>query len=633
MKLLRAKIQNYRSIKSVTLTFEPPCRVLVGVNESGKSNILRALAHLDPEEEITDDDLRVFGREEDHEAESEIWFVFGLEAADRQELLRRVSSKILGYVESKPVFTRDGKDHTLKEYIAELSEGLYRANIRTQKKFGSYWSPSSKWTAKKLLVNCAGCPATAQVTLDGTAISLAKFKFVAADVEGLPSGLPDATTEDITKLVGLELAALVVERLPPVVWWEYQEKNLLPTRIALDAFAANPDSCLPLKHMFALAGFDDAEDAIEAAKKRSNGIEVLLEKVADKCTKNMRSVWKEMKGVAVQLRENGSHIECRLRDAQFAYDFERRSDGFKRFFTFLLMVSTRTRTKDLHGAIYLHDEPEIGLHPSGAKHLRDELIRISKDNIVVFSTHSIHMIDKALPERHLVVKKDDEITQVLLAENSAIAEEEVLFQALGTSVFEDLKPKNLIFEGWRDFHLFRTAMGDKASIKKLSLDALAEAGSCYADGLKDVACVATVIQAAGRRSVIVSDGDAPAKDRQRRYEGSAHWTRYDECSSTAISTAEDFLESGYLENCLEVACATIGISVSPPKGILGASSTNKLETVRSWLVKQGVVPDQTKEVINETKRRAFRELKPKHILPAYQDVLKRLNTDLDQLSE
>ncbi len=89
----------------------------------------------------------------------------------------------------------------------------------------------------------------------------------------------------------------------------------------------------------------------------------------------------------------------------------------------------------------------------------------------------------------------------------------------------------------------------------------------------------------------------------------------------------------YLENCLEVACATIGISVSAAKGILGASSTNKLETVRSWLVKQGVVPDQTKEVINETKRRAFRELKPKHILSAYQDVLKRLNTDLEQLGE
>lgn len=633
MKLLRADIQNYRSIKSVTLTFEPSCRILVGVNESGKSNILRALAELDPEIEIVDDDLRVFGHDENHEDLAFIRFVFGLDTADRQELLKRASSKILGFKDSRPILELDGKDYTLKEYIAQVNEGLFRVDLRSKKKFGQYYTPSTKWKAKSGLFVCSGCPAALQVVVNGSNVSLSKYKLADDSIEELPDNLVSATTEDITKLVGTELAAFVVERLPPVVWWEYQEKNLLPTRIGLDAFAANPDSCMPLKHMFALANFNDAEQAIEDAKKRSNGIEVLLEKVADKCTRHMRGVWKEMKSVSIQLRENGSHIECKLRDSQFAYDFERRSDGFKRFFTFLLMISARTRTKDLNGAIYLHDEPEIGLHPSGAKHLRDELIRISKDNIVVFSTHSIHMIDKELPERHLVVKKDDEITRVLLAENSAIAEEEVLFQALGTSVFEDLKPKNLIFEGWRDFHLFRTAMGDKASIKKLSIDSLVEAGACYADGLKDVACVATVIQAAGRRSLIVSDGDAPAKDKQRRYEGSAHWTRYDECSATAISTAEDFLESGYLENCLEAACATIGISVSSAKGILGASSTNKLETVRSWLVKQGVVPDQTKEIINETKRRAFRELKPKHILQAYHYVLTRLNTDLGQLRD
>lgn len=633
MKLLRADIQNYRSIKSVTLTFEPPCRILVGVNESGKSNILRALAELDPEIKIVDDDLRVFGHDENHEAPAFIRFVFGLDNADRQELLKRASAKILGFKDSRLVLECDGKDYTLKDYVAQISEGLYRVDVRDQKKFGQYWSASAKWKPKTGLVNCAGCPASAQVIVNGSTVSLSKYKMADDGIEGLPDGLVSASAEDITKLVGSELIALVVERLPPVVWWEYQEKNLLPTRIGLDAFAANPDSCIPLKHMFALANFNDAEQAIEDAKKRSNGIEVLLEKVADKCTRHMRGVWKEMKDVSIQLRENGTHIECKLRDAQFAYDFERRSDGFKRFFTFLLMVSARTRTKDLNGAVYLHDEPEIGLHPSGAKHLRDELIRISKDNVVVFSTHSIHMIDKALPERHLVVKKDDEITKILLAEKSAIAEEEVLFQALGTSIFEDLKVKNIIFEGWRDFHLYRTAMGEKSTIKKLGLDKLSEAGACYADGLKDVGCVATVIQAAGRLSLIVSDGDGPAKDRQRRYEGSACWTRYDECSNTAIATAEDFLDSSYLEHCLASACSTLGISISASKGILGASPINKLETIRSWLSKEGVASDQLKEAVNETKRQAFRELKPKHILPVYQDVLKRINANLEQLSE
>ena len=46
MKLAQATIKNFRSIKSIKLEFDPACRVLVGINESGKSNILQALALL-----------------------------------------------------------------------------------------------------------------------------------------------------------------------------------------------------------------------------------------------------------------------------------------------------------------------------------------------------------------------------------------------------------------------------------------------------------------------------------------------------------------------------------------------------------------------------------------------------------
>ena len=49
MRLDRVEIANFRSIKDVTITFEPRCRVLLGINESGKSNILNALVLLDAE--------------------------------------------------------------------------------------------------------------------------------------------------------------------------------------------------------------------------------------------------------------------------------------------------------------------------------------------------------------------------------------------------------------------------------------------------------------------------------------------------------------------------------------------------------------------------------------------------------
>lgn len=167
MKLLRADIQNYRSIKSVTMTFEPPCRILVGINESGKSNVLSALAHLDPDSEVEDDDLRVFGHDENHEAGAYIRFVFALEDADRRELLNRLSAKIAGYTESKALLARDGKGYTLKEYLADVKEGLYSVDVRSKKKYGSYWAASPKWVAKQGLVACANASASHLITIGG----------------------------------------------------------------------------------------------------------------------------------------------------------------------------------------------------------------------------------------------------------------------------------------------------------------------------------------------------------------------------------------------------------------------------------------------------------------------------------
>jgi predicted ATP-dependent endonuclease of OLD family len=39
--------------------------------------------------------------------------------------------------------------------------------------------------------------------------------------------------------------------------------------------------------------------------------------------------------------------------------------------------------------VILLDEPETHLHPSGQKYLRNELLKISENNLVIYATHSI----------------------------------------------------------------------------------------------------------------------------------------------------------------------------------------------------------------------------------------------------
>lgn len=51
MKLSKVCIKNYRSIESIDLEIDGyGCKVFVGINEAGKSNILKALRLLSPVE-------------------------------------------------------------------------------------------------------------------------------------------------------------------------------------------------------------------------------------------------------------------------------------------------------------------------------------------------------------------------------------------------------------------------------------------------------------------------------------------------------------------------------------------------------------------------------------------------------
>jgi predicted ATP-dependent endonuclease of OLD family len=58
VKLTEIKIENFRSIKSQTIIIEHNCLILLGKNEAGKSNILKAIAAVFEQYKVTDKDKR-----------------------------------------------------------------------------------------------------------------------------------------------------------------------------------------------------------------------------------------------------------------------------------------------------------------------------------------------------------------------------------------------------------------------------------------------------------------------------------------------------------------------------------------------------------------------------------------------
>jgi hypothetical protein len=470
------------------------------------------------------------------------------------------------------------------------------------------------------------CPADyALPTISLGTVTLKNYSLVdTSEIADIPTEyLEEAKAEDLRLAMALIVTKAVESNLLKVLCWNYDEKNLLPPRVNLDQFCANPDSCLPLKRMFQLHKFSDIKAAVDRAKAASaNGLNNLLRRVAERTSNHFHATWREYEGIKFSLAMNGADIEAGIQDESNHYELSQRSDGFKRFVTFLLIVSAEQESNHLKDILLLIDEPEIGLHPTGARYLMDELIDIAINNYVVFSTHSIFMIDNKIIKRHLIIKKKDEITEAEELSASNIQDEEVIYRALGYSIFSSLREKNLIFEGWRDKKLFEVALSNVPQGYE-AVNELANLGKCFVQGVKQVECSTPLFEAGKRKCLILSDCDGAAREHQRRHEankGCGVWKRYDEVlGGTSAISGEDFIKDAAYHDLIDQTAREHNIAV------LSLADLNepggRVRALRRWLAGAGVVPQELDRSIENIKAGVFDALEASEIKTEYYDYL------------
>jgi AAA15 family ATPase/GTPase len=623
MKLREVEIINYRSIREVRVNFDPSCRVLVGINESGKSNVLKALALLQPElKPIKKDDVRESLEEEDEIADAHVRYYMRLEKAETDRLFASLDEKIIA-LETDPLIVIQGKKQsTLSQFCKTCDDARYYVDLLNESKefravalstnlslVGSWKKPSKD------------CPADFNISIQDKSVPLAGFRLIEASLDlQIPlEYLTDADFSDFADLVYDSVRVIAESAAIRVISWEYDEHNLLPSEISMNSFAAAPESCAPLKNMFALAGVDDIPAEIERVKTLSNNqAQNFFNRIAAKTTQQFQTVWKEYASVTFTLRLDADKIVPGIKEHN-SFDLSKRSDGFKRFVTFLLMISLNVANDKLTNTLLLIDEPDYGLHPTGSRYLRDELIRISAKNYVVYSTHSIFMIDAGNIERHYIVKKTKEATSVETAKESNVADEEVLYNALGFSLFEVLKEKNIIFEGWRDKRLFQIALTKTPTATK---KAFKDVGICHAKGAKHIKTITPMIELAKRGCLILSDSDQPAKDQQKIFnkeKGFGEWKVYQEIDAalTAV-TGEDFVKKTFLITQLSSVTKSSGLPEYPKDTLPGS---NRLKAIEAWLKQNGMNDEQAKDTIGDLKTVVFEKLSPKDIEDDYQRFL------------
>ena len=328
-----------------------------------------------------------------------------------------------------------------------------------------------------------------------------------------------------------------------VIFWEYSDSHLLPPNVNIENFKNNPDICIPLKNIFYLSNIKDIQQDIENAAKKDKGLHSFLDNISNRATKEFRKIWPDLNNIEFVITKDGEEFDVRIKEKEY-YSNEDRSDGFKRFIAILLMLSIESRIQEADNRLILFDEPDAFLYPTSARFLKEELLKISEKAVVIYSTHSPFMIDNECIERHLVIERKDDISEIVLQDKSPFQEDELLKRAIGSHIFESIQSKNIIFEGYTDYKVFKNTYKNKD---------FKDCGLVYMGGIKEVNTITTMIMLTGKKFLIVSDSDETSKNKRKDFEKDfpdlkENWLEYDEVcdKSNKIKTLEDFYEVDYL---------------------------------------------------------------------------------------
>ena len=202
------------------------------------------------------------------------------------------------------------------------------------------------------------------------------------------------------------------------------------------------------------------------------------------------------------------------------------------------------------------------------------------------------------------------------------------FTLIFDSIFDSIKEKNILVEGWTDHQLLRIALSSIPGDYKNSLKAFNAIGVCYADGLKTIESLCGMLDLIPRKYIVLSDSDAPADDQKKKFEKNREkgiWLKYDDIyKNRAIITSEDFIMCSHLVEAYDKSAKENGVNVEITVQYLEAAQMGRLKAIRDELARNKVDKELSKEIIATLKKAVFIDMKQTWIENDYYEFLERL---------
>lgn len=458
IKLKEVIIEKYTCIES-TQKFEVDDKVtvLVGMNESGKTSVLKALAK-----------TNYFEKDED--------FEFSVTHDYPRKEKKKIDKSGDDPVAVSCIYILSSE--ILKKISDDIGDNLF---TKTEITYSKKYSGTGKYTGVSVdLKKFLELHINKLIIDDSLKSKILEIK-TQADIDKLISEIP-AENEKRLGIEGLKkyfenkwkwdnpiseyVARLHVDpNLPKYLY--YDEYYSLPSKIDIKQISSGgklSDEMKTAKALFELADINSDElinsDEFEDYKAE-------LEATQANISDTLFKFWKSNQGIEitfdveknVKQNEHGQtliehllHVRVRNKRTAVTLPLHNRSKGFNWFFSFLVWFKKIQEDKN-NNYILLLDEPGLNLHATAQKDLLDFIEDLACEYQIIYTTHSPFMVDSGQLQRVRTVH--DTPNGSIISDSIQEKDPNTLFPlqaALGYSVAQNLfiSQNNLLVEGVAD---------------------------------------------------------------------------------------------------------------------------------------------------------------------------------------
>lgn len=264
---------------------------------------------------------------------------------------------------------------------------------------------------------------------------------------------------------------------------------------------------------------DQYKKALAAHERRVTERKRALQTAGARLTEEIQRVWNDDK-LTIRLDVDGQYLQTLVEDELgIPVELDQRSEGFRWLVSFFVVFHAQAKD-DLKDAILLLDEPGLSLHALKQQEFRKTVSRLAEGNQILYTTHSPFMVGSDELDLVRIVEMTDRKTGTKVHTRLAVDDPKSIYPlqaALGYDLAQSMftHQKNLVVEGVTDL-LYIEALNSAFSAQGgATLDdgmALVPAGSA-----SKVVYYSTILTSQDLRVAALLDSDA-AGDRAAEQE-------------------------------------------------------------------------------------------------------------------